>query len=283
MILFKKSKDLKNFLEEQRKQGIPVGFIPTMGALHEGHLSLLDKAKTNKELTVCSIFINPTQFNDPGDFSNYPVTLENDITLLEGSGCEILFLPDQDEIYPSDSDEQPFYDLGILETVLEGHYRPGHFQGVCMVVDRLLSIVNPASLYLGQKDYQQCLVIKKLLKITGHHKSTEIVICPTLRESNGLAMSSRNMHLTKEEKKQAGEIYQSLQLIKGGLAEGDLEDLKRKAMRRLIEKNFKVDYIEIADAETLQPAFRWDGDQKLIALAAAFLGKIRLIDNLPLN
>jgi pantoate--beta-alanine ligase len=281
MILFKRRNDLHKYLDAQRKSGVKTGFVPTMGALHQGHVSLIRKARDANDLTICSIFINPTQFNDPADFKKYPVTLENDIEKLEEAGCDILFLPSVEEIYPGGIHEKKQYDIGYLETILEGKYRPGHFQGVSTVVHLLLSIVQPDNLYLGQKDYQQCMVIKKLLELTGMDTIT-IHISPTLRENDGLAMSSRNMRLDADARKQATAIYQSLTYIKEQLKPGDLGSIKKQAVTALSEKGFKVDYIEIADAENLFIVDKWDGKQKLVALAAAYLGNVRLIDNLLL-
>ena len=283
MILFKKSKDLRNYLDIQRKQGRKTGFVPTMGALHGGHISLVNAAKKVDDLCISSIFINPTQFNDPADFKKYPVTLEKDIALLEAAGCDVLFLPAVEEIYPQGTNSSIHYDLGYLETILEGHYRPGHFQGVCKVVHRLLEIVRPDNLYIGQKDYQQCMVIKKLIELIGMKELIRVNISPTLREPDELAMSSRNMRLVDEERQKATSIYQTLHFIKEHLKKGELTDLKKQAESMLSGKGFKVDYVEIADATTLQIVNHWDGKQKLVALAAAFLNQVRLIDNIMLN
>ena len=283
MILLKRSNDLSNYLDSQRKQGKNVNFVPTMGALHPGHLSLITNAKTNDSLCVCSIFVNPTQFNDAVDFKKYPVTIENDILLLETAGCDLLFLPSVDEIYPNGTKPTRHYDLGYLETVLEGKYRPGHFQGVCMVVHRLLDLVRPDKLQIGQKDYQQCMVIKTLVHLIGMGDTVKVIISPTLRESDGLAMSSRNARLTEGDRKKAVKIFETLQFIRLEIRPGNLNMLKEQAAQRLTESGFKVDYIEIADAGTLQIADQWDGKQKLVALAAAFLNGVRLIDNILLR
>jgi pantoate--beta-alanine ligase len=283
MILYKKAKDLRKWLDAQQKNGSSIGFAPTMGALHMGHISLVVQSKKVNDITVCSIFINPTQFNDPDDLKKYPVTIEKDIDMLEEAGVDVLFLPEPDEVYPNGLKEQRHYALGYLETLLEGQYRPGHFQGVCMVVDRLLEIVQPVSLYLGQKDYQQCLVLSRLLELTGRSGIVGLEICPTFREPDGLAMSSRNMRLTKAQREKAPALYQCLQQIKSELRPGKTEEIKRKAVERLREKGFKPDYAEIADAKNLEPVLVWDGKQKLVVLVAAFLDDIRLIDNLLLN
>jgi len=283
MLLLKTSKDLHKWLDAQRKKNATIGFVPTMGALHEGHISLIDASKMAMNVTVCSIYVNPTQFNDPKDFEKYPVTIEKDITMLEKAGCDILFLPTSREIYPDGLKSEIFYDLGYLETILEGKYRPGHFQGVCAVVDKLLEIVNPDYLYLGQKDYQQCMVIDRLLELKGKKKEIDVVICPTLRESDGLAMSSRNVRLNKTEREKATAIYHCLNYIKKNYKKDNISEVTEKATVILIDAGFKVDYIELADAKNLSPINKWDGKEKLVALAAAYMNEVRLIDNMLLN
>lgn len=283
MILFKKALDLKYYLETQRKPGKKYGFIPTMGALHHGHVSLIHASKKSNDLSICSIFINPTQFNDPSDFEKYPVTIEKDIALLEREGCDILFLPSVAEMYPAGTRLTTNYDMGYLESILEGPNRPGHFQGVATIVHRLLQIVRPDNLYVGQKDYQQCLVIRRLIEMTGMDNEIQLHISPTLREPDGLAMSSRNTRLNEEERKKAMAIFDALQFIKDHLKKGNLAPLKSAAFNSLTSKGFKVDYIEIGDAGNLQLVSDWDGQQKLVALAAAYLGRVRLIDNILLN
>lgn len=283
MILFKRAGDLREHLEKQRKQGKKSGFVPTMGALHDGHISLLNASVKENDLSVVSIFVNPTQFNDPSDFAKYPVTIEKDISMLEAAGCDILFLPSVQEIYPEGEMLKKKYELGYLEDLLEGKFRPGHFQGVCQVVHRLLNIVLPDNLYMGQKDYQQCMVIKKLLALTGLDQAVTLHISPTLREHSGLAMSSRNMRLNEDERSRAIAIFNTLDFIRQSIQPGDLSELKAEAVNRLTLSGFQVDYVEIADAGTLEPCEKWDGKSKLVALAAAFLGEVRLIDNLLLN
>ncbi len=281
MRLFKKLTDLQRFLGNERAKGSQIGFVPTMGALHPGHLSLIQQSTEQNACTVCSIFVNPTQFNDPKDFEKYPVTIEKDIDLLEKAGCHVLFLPAVEEIYPSGTQPVKHYDLGFLETVLEGSYRKGHFRGVCMVVHRLLDIVQPHNLYLGQKDYQQCMVIKKLIELI--NVPVNVTICPTLREADGLAMSSRNMRLNEDERKKAVAIFQALHFLKANFEKGSLENIIVKAKAKLKENGFKTDYLAIADADTLEILTEWDGKRKAVALAAAYLNEIRLIDNIMLN
>lgn len=269
---------LLEFIYKQKEQGLAIGFAPTMGALHEGHIQLLRAAAEQSDFAVCSIFVNPTQFNDPGDFRKYPKRLEDDIRMLSQAGTNLLFLPPVESIYPNGTANLETYDLGYLENILEGKYRPGHFQGVCQVMARLLKAVEPDKLFMGQKDYQQCMVVKKLLNLLG--MKTEFVACPTVREADGLAMSSRNLRLDSEQREKAPEIYKALQFIKSNIGSNNVAKLKREAVLRLESKGFKVDYVEIADAETLEPVSNLDGKQQLVTLIAAFLGEIRLIDNL---
>lgn len=285
MVLYREKQALRQHIYSRKKAGQTIGFVPTMGALHSGHLSLIEQSRKDNSITICSIFVNPTQFNDPNDFLKYPITIETDIAQLAEAGCDILFLPSSVEIYgatpPLPGSEH--YDLGYLETVLEGSHRPGHFQGVCMVVRRLLEITDPNRLYLGQKDYQQCMVLTRLVELMGRKDGLSIRICPTLREEDGLAMSSRNMRLNPESRKVAPTIFQTLDYIRQHLAPGDLQALKNAGIIRLEAAGFRVDYLEIADADSLQLVSGWDGSRKLVALVAAFTGEVRLIDNLLLN
>lgn len=281
MILFKSTVELKKYLIKERAAGKTIGFVPTMGALHLGHISLIEAAKQECHLTVSSIFVNPTQFNDPADYQQYPVTIEKDIYLLEQSGCDILLLPSVQEIYPDETHKKQ-YELGSLEQLLEGKYRPGHFQGVCQVVNRLLEIVEPNLLFLGRKDYQQCMVIEKLIQLTDSY--TELFIVPTMRESTGLAMSSRNLRLSEIDRERAKAIYASLNWMKEHLRIGSVSDLTKNAEAQLLEAGFdQIDYISIAHAQTLEPIEIWDGTTPLVALAAAFLSGVRLIDNISLT
>ena len=280
MIIFKQAKQLTDYLKKEKQKPYKIGFVPTMGALHEGHLSLITTSRSANDITVCSVFVNPTQFNNPEDFKHYPVTIEKDMEQLVASRCNVLFLPGVEEVYPNDY-QAKHYGLGALESRLEGFYRPGHFQGVCQVVDRLLEIVNPDNLYMGQKDFQQCMVIKKLLDITGKASSIRLNISPTVRESSGLAMSSRNLRLTAEEKELATSIYKELAIIKENFHSKSLERLKQTAADHLSQNGFRVDYVEIANASDLSTATQTSGP--LVALIAATIGSIRLIDNLILN
>ena len=283
MIVYKKPGELQDFLKKKKMEKHQVGFVPTMGALHAGHLSLVSEAKKQNKIVVCSIFVNPTQFNDPEDFKKYPVTLEKDILMFEEIGCDILFIPSVQDIYPNGIDHLKHYELGFLETVFEGKFRPGHFQGVCQVMHRLLEIVLPNNLYLGQKDYQQCMVIKKLIGLIGLNDKIKVNICPTLREEDGLAMSSRNTRLLPGDREKAATISAALRYIKENLKAGGAKKIKDEAKEMLLQKEFRIDYIEIADADTLEFVENWNGKQKVVALVAAFLNKVRLIDNMVIN
>jgi pantoate--beta-alanine ligase len=283
MIICKKQRELHDLLEKKKFGQDEIGFVPTMGALHTGHLSLVDAAKKQNKIVICSIFVNPTQFNDPEDFKKYPISLEKDILMFEGAGCDILFIPSVEDIYPNGTNDLAHYDLGFLETVLEGKFRPGHFQGVCLVMERLLEIVLPNNLYLGQKDYQQCMVIKKLIELIGSKDKIKVNICPTLREEDGLAMSSRNTRLLPGDRIKAATISKALRYIKENLKAGHTKKIKDEAKELLLQKGFLIDYVEIANADTLELVENWNGKQKIVALAAAFINNVRLIDNMVIN
>ena len=281
MKLFKQSIDIQLYLTRQKKHGLKLGFVPTMGALHDGHISLLQMGKESCDSMVCSIFVNPTQFNDQKDFKNYPSTISQDILLLEKAGCDVLFLPQANEIYPQGTDHLPHYNLGEIEQVLEGEFRPGHYQGVCQVVHRLLDIVSPKYLFLGQKDYQQCMVLKRLVELI--KSPTEIIIGRTYREPSGLAMSSRNQRLTDEQKNQATAIFKMLIYLKENYKSAPWDELIDYATSYLLSSGFqKVDYITIRDAATLEMVDQSES-QQLVALVAAFIDGVRLIDNMLLS
>ena len=278
MIIFKQSDRIYQFLQALRKMGKSIGFVPTMGALHAGHLSLVSQSIMDNDISVCSIFVNPKQFNNSSDLQHYPVTIEQDIELLEAAGCDVLFLPSYTEIYPDDY-QQKIYDLGYLETILEGKHRPGHFQGVCAVVEQLLKICSCDTLYLGRKDYQQCMVIKKLCEI--NETDIQIVFCETKREEDGLAMSSRNMRLNEEQRKRATTLYKSLKHIAKNYTSNEDKTIK-EANDMIVAEGFEIDYIEVTD-ENLNTPNQGNLSSKKIALVAASIGGIRLIDNLSFN
>lgn len=278
MYLFKQVADLKEALEHEKKAGKRIGFVPTMGALHEGHLSLIREAKALTDIVVCSIFVNPTQFNDPKDFEKYPITIKEDILKLNSVDTDILFIPSVAEMYPEGVKGMHLhYDFGYLETVLEGAFRQNHFQGVGIVVHKLLDIVQPHDLFMGQKDFQQCMIIKRLLEITGI--SSKLHISPTLRENDGLAMSSRNMRLNQTERQTAAQISRTLTYMKENIKQIPFDVLKQNAGKQLQDAGFQVDYVEIADTDNLQ-LLDQPIEQEMVMLVAAKLGEIRLIDNM---
>ena len=276
---FKLKADCRRFLDQQRMENKTIGFVPTMGALHEGHLSLIRQSKKENDITVCSIFVNPTQFNDPRDLEKYPRVIEHDIELLTEADCNVLFLPDEKEIYPQGTGSLKKYDLGNLENILEGPSRPGHFQGVANVVDRLLEIVHPDRLYMGQKDFQQIKVIEEMIQQSS--AKPQVVVCPIIREENGLAMSSRNVRLTPEQRKKAASIYRELQFIQQHFLIHSFQELKSRAISNLNSiQELKVDYLEFCDAENFHPIENRDEAKQMVCLIAVYVGEVRLIDNI---
>ena len=283
MNIIRQAAELNDRLNSIRNNRKAIGFVPTMGALHSGHVSLINASKANTAVTVCSIFVNPVQFNDPKDYEKYPNTIEKDLEILQEAGTDIVFIPPVSEVYAGGTKSLERYDLGYLESILEGHYRPGHFQGVSQVMARLLKIVLPDELFMGQKDYQQCMVIQKLLHLIQLDQQITLHVCPTVREENGLAMSSRNLRLNDQERQKAVGISRALEFAKNEIAPGDLTRLEIEATTLLTGSGFKVDYFEIARADSLELINVWDGQTKLVALTAVFLNQVRLIDNMLLN
>lgn len=281
MILFKKSEDLLHWLNIQKKEGKTIGFVPTMGALHEGHMELIGTCRSLTGLCISSIFVNPAQFNDPRDFEKYPVSLETDIDMLVRGGADVLFLPSVYEIYRQGSSGLETYNLDGMDSILEGRYRPGHFQGVCQVMSRLLKLVRPDDLFMGQKDYQQCLVVQRLIRDLKLMVRFHIVA--TVRESDGLALSSRNRRLSPSQRKNAVAISQALTEISEKIRTGDTGPVLKEARKKLESAEFITDYICVARVADLQPIQNWDGQEKAVALIAAYQGEVRLIDNLLLN
>jgi pantoate--beta-alanine ligase len=282
MLIFKGIQDIENHLKRLTKEGKPIGFVPTMGALHKGHVSLLKRSKKECVVTVASIFVNPTQFNDQADFDKYPHTIDHDIEILNDEDCDILFVPPVKEIYPHGFRNQNKIDFGFLAQTLEGEHRPGHFDGMAQIVEKLLRIVKPEKLFMGQKDYQQQLIVNQLIK--KRRLKTRLIVCPTAREKDGLAMSSRNVRLTRDARKLAVEISRTLKKVKGqfGHRTSDIHELQQLGYNRLSDfKGTEVEYFEIRNAETLKPAK--SKSEKLAALAAVKIGGVRLIDNWLLN
>lgn len=249
-----------------------------MGALHKGHLSLLHASQDTAHVTVCSIFVNPTQFNESADLQHYPRTPGRDIDLLHNAGCDILFMPEVEEVYPAEY-EVPVPDvaLGHLAEVMEGEHRPGHFEGVMQVVLRLLSLVQPDFLFMGQKDYQQLTIIREMIRQLS--LEVELVGCPTLREPDGLAMSSRNVRLSPEDRSRALAISQTLAEAGSWAAALSPGEIQEKALTALREAGLVPEYFKLADAENLQLVDTFEAGREVIACVAARAGEVRLIDN----
>ena len=282
MVIFKLIKEVKTRLKTLKKQGKTVGFVPTMGALHQGHVSLIKACKTDNDVSICSIFVNPTQFNEKKDFTNYPVTIEADILKLEKAGCNILFMPSVKEMYPTGLKNRSKFNFGFIAETLEGEFWPGHFDGMIQIVEKLLKVVEPDKLYMGQKDYQQQLLVRALIK--KRKFKTELVMCPILREKDGLAMSSRNVRLDKASRKLAVELSKTLKGVKAAIhhPKSNIDQAQEWGVKRLAgKKGIETEYFEIRNAETLKlPKSK---KEKLVALVAAKIGGVRLIDNMLLN
>lgn len=269
--------ELINLLDTYKSEGKKIGFVPTMGALHEGHLSLVKESKNHSDITVVSIFVNPTQFNDPEDLKRYPRTLNEDIELLKTVNCDIVFAPSVEEIYP-EPDMRKF-DFGYLESVMEGAKRPGHFNGVGQVVSRLFDIVKPHKAFFGMKDFQQVAIIKTMIKQLQY--DIEIIPCPIIREENGLAKSSRNTLLDENHKKSAPHIYATLKAAKDLTHQMKVSELKKWITDEINQDPYlETEYVEIVDDTTLKIIEDWSEQGKKVACVAVYAGKIRLIDNI---
>lgn len=254
-----------------------VGFVPTMGALHKGHLSLVDCATRDNDLVVASIFVNPTQFNDSGDLERYPRDLNSDLKLLDSVKCGIVFAPEEKEMYP-ESDKRVF-DFGGLDKVMEGKHRPGHFNGVAQIVSKLLDLIKPDRAYFGLKDFQQLTIVKALVKKMG--LNTEIVACPIVRENDGLAMSSRNRLLTVEERNESSLIAKTLLKARNLIHHKSVKELAGWVIETVNKSNLlNVEYFEIVDAVNLKPVEDWNEPSVKIGCIAVYCGKVRLIDNI---
>ena len=268
---------LTEWVKQAKTAGKSLGFVPTMGALHQGHLALIQQAKKENDLVVCSIFVNPIQFNNPEDLKKYPRTLEADLEQLRSIHCDVVFCPDEKEMYPDP--EVKVYDFGTLDKVMEGRYRQGHFNGVAIVVKKLFDIAEPHRAYFGRKDYQQLQIIKALVK--KEKLAVEVVSCPTVREVDGLAMSSRNSRLTPSQRQEAGKIYKVLQAARKMYPENSIAAIEKWAKEEIdASPELAVEYFNIVDAETLLPASEDQPNTRLVACAAVFAGQVRLIDNL---
>ena len=281
MEIFSTIKEARDCLINLKKEGKTIGFVPTMGALHRGHFSLLELSKKENDISVSSIFVNPIQFNDKKDLEKYPRTIEDDILKLKTAHCDVLFAPSVEEMYPSNQAKEAEIDLGNLDKVMEGKLRPGHFQGVCVVVKKLLDIVQPTKAYFGEKDFQQLAVIKHMVKIL--NIPVEIIPCPTFREADGLAMSSRNVFLNPDERKNVPLIYQIMMEAKLLKTNKKIIELKRWVEEKINENPFlRLEYFEIVNSETLASAQGWNETKSLRVCIAVKVGSVRLIDNIAL-
>ena len=279
MQIIEKVSELLTYVENGKRKGVKTGLVPTMGALHEGHLSLVKRSKQENDQTIVSLFVNPVQFNNPTDLATYPRRPEEDFKLLAKEGVDVVFAPTVEEIYPADFNKERKFDLGIKAEVMEGKFRPGHFQGVALVVNRLFELCRPTHAYFGMKDFQQIAVIKEMIKKEG--LDVEIIACPIVREESGLAFSSRNQLLEESDKKAAPEIYKTLKESLEYSKSHTVEETRSWVAKTINSKdNFKLEYFEIVDGETLIPVEEWDEAAYIIGCITVYVGRIRLIDNI---
>lgn len=277
MEIFKEVEPLRAFLDFKRRNSVhSIGLVPTMGALHKGHLELIKSSKKENDLTIATVYVNPTQFNNPSDLAKYPRTFEQDVVLLNQAGCDILFFPSNDIMYSAANPIK--IDFGELDKILEGKFRPGHFSGVGLVVSKLFNIIQPTKAYFGQKDYQQFQVISSLVEQLMFPVKLECV--PTVREEDGLAMSSRNLRLTPEMRLKALTLYNSLMLAKNLLLNGiEMTIVREKTINFFEENEVRLEYIELADRKNLIPLNFVLNPKDSILLISGYVGEVRLIDN----
>jgi pantoate--beta-alanine ligase len=278
MHIFKDVEPLKSFLKDKRLKGNTIGLVPTMGALHDGHLALLRSSKQQNSVTVCSIYINPTQFNNASDLEKYPRTLDSDISLLENASCDVLFCPDNHTMYEEKSIVQ--FDFGYLDKVMEGSFRPGHFSGVALVVSKLFNIVLPDNAYFGQKDWQQYTIIRQLVKELKFGFNLHAVT--TTRESDGLALSSRNKRLEGAQRQKAIVFYEGLITAKALLIDREPLSEVKATVKRIVEKHpeTRLEYIELVDSQNLKGIYNVDEADQPILCIAGYVDEVRLIDNM---
>jgi len=276
MQVVKHINELRAVLNDKQKEGLSIGFVPTMGALHQGHLSLVEEAGKQSGFVVVSIFVNPTQFNDKSDLERYPRNLQKDVDLLEPTSCKLVFAPEPEEIYPEPDTRQ--FNFGTLEQVMEGRFRPGHFNGVAQVVSRLFEIVQPDKGFFGLKDFQQLAIINEMVKKL--NLPVQIVSCPIIRETDGLAMSSRNLLLNPEQRNAAVHISATLFKAANKTTELTVEELRQWVIETINENEYlNTEYFEIVNETTLLPVKSWDDQGSKVGCIAVHCGKIRLIDN----
>ena len=277
MITLYTIKDLQNAVSTSKNERKTIGFVPTMGALHEGHISLVKKCREQNDVCIVSIFVNPTQFNNQTDLEKYPRTIDEDIKLLNYAGVDIVFVPSVQEVYPESDNRQ--FDFGLLDKVMEGKFRPGHFNGVAQVVSRLFDFVKPDKAYFGEKDFQQLAIIRRM--VSQFNIPVEIVPMPIKREDSGLAMSSRNQRLTGDQKKDAANIYRVLSESKTLYNNKTVEELRFWVIENINKiASLEVEYFEIVDGNTLQQISDWKDTQYVVGCITVFCGEVRLIDNI---
>lgn len=275
MLVVETIKELKQELEKYNSKNI--GFVPTMGALHDGHISLVKRSVEENDVTVVSVFVNPTQFNDKADLERYPRTEEADKKLLDAAGCDIVFMPKVEEMYPEE--DTRVFNFGCIETVMEGKYRPGHFNGVAQIVSKLFYAVEPTRSYFGEKDFQQVAIIRDMVRQL--NLPVEIIACPIIREESGLARSSRNELLSAEERKKAALISEVLSKSVNFAKEMSVEEVKNWVCEQFThDEVFKMDYYDIVDGNSLQSISSWEDSDYIVGCIAIYCGKIRLIDNI---
>jgi len=280
MKVFKDISLLKSHLKIVKSADKQIGFVPTMGALHDGHLKLLEESKNESDYSVCSIYVNPTQFNNSSDLRQYPRLVERDLQILENKGCDVVFLPSDEVMYPNNSVLS--FNFGYLEKIMEGKYRPGHFNGVAIIVSKLFHIVKPNYAYFGQKDLQQYLIISQLVKDLSFDVQLRCV--EIVREPDGLAKSSRNLRLSEEERKKSVVLHKALLKAKDALLEDNLiKSIEQKANNNLEKEGLQVEYFELVDAESLKRITNINETNNVAICVAAYLGNVRLIDNIIVN
>ncbi len=284
MEIFRTGMELKIHIKELKLKKQKIGFVPTMGALHNGHLSLVAEAALRNDVVVASIFVNPTQFNNSNDLKSYPRDEKSDIEVLMKSNCDVVFIPSVEEIYPDKASKKKEYEFGKIVEIMEGKHRPGHFYGVALVVDKLFNIVKPDSAYFGQKDFQQFILIKNLVDKYLSELNINVVRCPIIREKDGLAMSSRNLLLEKDQRKSASLISKTLFDAKNIYRSFSVEELKEIIENAINADNkLKLEYIEIVSDPELNEITRWEEEKKMVACIAVQVGNVRLIDNVYFN
>ncbi|KGN82468.1 pantoate--beta-alanine ligase [Porphyromonas cangingivalis] len=284
MIIIREKSALIEAVKRAKSEGMTIGFVPTMGGLHAGHLSLIERCKEETDFCVASVFLNPTQFNDKNDLVTYPHDPVQDEALLQLAGVDIMFAPSAEEMYEA-GETAPKFDIGRVAEVMEGAHRPGHFEGVTWVVSKLFRLVNPDKAFFGEKDFQQIAVIRRMIEVSEDMKEIEIVPCPVIREADGLAMSSRNNRLSDEQRSAAPKIFEALQAGSEAQKSGSDVDEVHRLVVDMIDKHplLKVEYFSIVDGRTLEDVKTWDEAEDVVGCITVFCGEVRLIDHIHLT